>query len=244
MPDRKKLRSILLLEGVAHDGRKRIIDFLRRTNSDKLQVEEIATGGEASKLIRVSGPDLPFALSLLDDYHAVFARSLNKDAGAPQHRKALDYLPPNNASAILAYGYKPPWIQAALAGIPSNACAFVLGEIPAEWRKRLTEKMKLRACPRTFVLHGKRDGAGVVLSLRLNLDKGGDERLLLEDLNERRLLALEVLKDRFPALKKEMESLRLLRGILNSTRWKASRGSVQTEIRISKATWNALGKSH
>ena len=77
----EKARSILLLEGVAHDGRKRIIDFLRRTNSDKLQVEEIATGGEASKLIRVSGPDLPFALSLLDDYHAVFARSLNKDAG-------------------------------------------------------------------------------------------------------------------------------------------------------------------
>ena len=67
-------RGVAHLEGLALDGRKRIIDFLRRTAEGP--VESNDQKGTANPLVRVSGPELPFALGLFEDHNAFLARSL------------------------------------------------------------------------------------------------------------------------------------------------------------------------
>jgi hypothetical protein len=55
--------------------------------------------------------------------------------------------------------------------------------------------------------------------------------------------ALKELQDRFPLLKKDQQGSALLRQILNNMQWKASDGSVQTQVRISGSTWKSLGEA-
>jgi hypothetical protein len=119
-----------------------------------------------------------------------------------------------------------------------------VGEIPAGWRRRLTEALDLRACPRTFVFHLRREGEGVALSLRLNLEKPGAELILSEDLEKWRRRGVDVLQARFPALREEPEALALLGQTLKTMRWGANPGGgcVRTELQIPGPTLGALGK--
>src|SRR5262249_28772660 len=147
-----------------------------------------------------------------DDSHAFLAVSMNKDAKASQHRKILDSM----SRTTIQAGYNPPWIKEAMGSIPSDACGFLLGEIPAEWRKVLTESLKLRACPRTFIFHMKREGDGVSLSLTLNLDKPLMGEALRTDIETWRRRALTDWQDKFPALGKEPQTLAQLQQVLNT----------------------------
>jgi serine/threonine protein kinase len=236
------------LFGVALDGRKLIVEGIRREISDTIQVEENANG-TPSKPICVSGPGLPFALGIYDDNHVFLARSLTRGSQESQHRKALAHVNAFDFANELRHegnvlsGYNPPWLRTALEEIPPEACCMMLGEIPAEWRKVLTESLELRACPRTFVFYLKREGEEVVLSLALNLEKAGAELLSPEGLEKWRRQALDALQARFPSLRKDPEALALLGQTLNSLRWGADPGSgrVRIDVRISGPTWKALG---
>src|SRR5262249_53148588 len=126
---------------------------------------------------------------------------------------------PPRVEGNLLTGYQPPWVRAALAEITPDVCGFLLGEIPAELRAVLSDVLRLRACPRTFVLHVRREGEGVALSLSLNVDKAGAELLLLEDLERWRAQGPDVLKARFPAVTKESAELALLGQTLKTMRW-------------------------
>jgi hypothetical protein len=241
-------RAIVHLDGLALDGRKRILDFLRWQTAGQVQVEKqdnIPQGGPEP--IRVSGAGLPFALGIYDDNHAFLACSGARDAGAEQHRKALEQVSVFNfagarrpAGDVLT-GYNPPWMRAALANVPGDACGLFLGEIPAELRKLLTEALHLRACPRSFICHLRKEGQVVVVSLTLNLDKAGAEVTLRDDLEKWRRQGLGELKARYPALQKEREALTLVEQTLRGMRWKANGGGpVRTSVRISGPTWKAL----
>jgi len=133
-------------------------------------------------------------------------------------------------------------MKAALAEIPADACGLGLGEIPAEWRKFLTEALGLRACPRTFVFSLRRESEGDALGLSLNVEKAGAELILLEDLERWRLQGLDVLQAKFPTLRKEPEALALLGQALQTMRWGANPGSgcVRTSVRINGPTEKAL----
>jgi hypothetical protein len=244
-------RVLVHLDGLALDGRKRILDFIRRDNADKVTVEEKNLDSATGRSARISGPALPFALGMYDDQHFFLAQALNRQAKQDDHVKALEHLrwfvfsggkiPSRSLTDILS-GYNPPWITTALGTIPSDACAVFIGEIPLEGRKYLTETLSLRACPRTFVFHMRRQGEGVVVSLTLNVDKAGGELLLLDDLDAWRKQAVEVLSAKFPAVKKEREELALVEQTLKSMRWGANPGSrsVRTQVQIPDPTWKAL----
>jgi serine/threonine-protein kinase len=242
------LQGIVHLKGVAFDGRKRILDYLNRTAGDKLRVEENGQMGTVSPLIRVSGGELPFALGLFNDSEAFLARSLKPGAAGPEHLTALeqhhlfDFNHAWKHSGDVLTGYNPPWVKAALAETPLDACGLLLGEIPAEWRKLLTEALKLRVCPRTCVLYLKREGQEVAVSLTLSVNKAGEDLLLQKDLEQWRLRGLDTLQARFPALGQDPASLALVGQTLRNMRWAAGRASVRTRVKVSDRTWHALGE--
>jgi hypothetical protein len=256
-------RGYLRLKGLIWDGRKRVIDCIREATAGKVQVEEVdkkwLPGGD--KPVRVSGPELPFALGLLHDHthHTAFlARSLHRNSEDPQHLMALEQLPwfdrtngPRPSEDDLLFGSNPPWLQAALKEIPPDVCGLFIGEIPYEWRNLLTRELGLRRCPRSFVVHLRREGDGVVLSLRLNPETAGEELILQQDLEKWCRRGLDDLQYRwFPTLRQEPQALALLGQTLRIVRWEAkflrwegNPGSwcVQTRVPIPGPTWKALG---
>ncbi len=241
----KDARMVVHLTGVALDGHKRIVEFVRHHAGEKVQVEELDKKRGANGPVCISSPELPFALKIDDDSHAYLATSLSKGAKASQHRNLLEQLP----SLGIASGYNPPWIKNALSTIYPRGCGFFIGEIPADWRRLLTEALKLRECPRTFVCHlsredpPSREGEGFTLYLTLKAEKSGADRVLREDLDKWRPRALKELQGRFPLLKRDQQGSALLGQILNNMQWKTSDGSVQTEVRISGSTWKSLGEA-
>jgi len=248
-PKPEQSRGFVQLEGLALAGRKRILDVIREATSGKAQVEEDDRNWLGGNPIRVSSAELPFALGLFDDHRVFLARSMNRGDKGAQHRKALKRLhafafskEPRPSKNILS-GYNPPWLQAALREVPPDACGLLVGEIPSEWRKLLTEALELRACPRTFAFYLRREGEGVALSLSLNLEKAGAEVILLEDLEKWRREGLDVLQAKVPSLCKEPEALALLGQTLKTMRWRASPGSgcVRTDVQVPGPTWRALG---
>jgi hypothetical protein len=235
-------RIIVHLSGVALDGHKRIVEFIRRHAGKTVRVEELtqlpAANGPTPVL--VSSPEQPFALLLANDNSAYLGVSLRKDATASHHRNLLEKVP---SSVTIPNGYNSPWIRSALASIPHDACGLFLGEIPDALRKDLTDALHLRVCPRTFVLNLRRQGQGVACSLTLNLDKAGTDRILREDLDKWRPHALNDLQARFPLLKNEPQGSALLGQILNNLHWQSNGGSVQTQIQISAPTLKGLGEA-
>jgi hypothetical protein len=225
------------LSGTALDGHKRIVDFIRRNSGEKLQVEEQDRSLAGNGPVYISGPDLPFALKLVDDSHAFLAVLMNKDAKASQHRKILDHV----SQSSIQSGYNPPWVKEAMGGIPSDACGFLLGEIPVELREVLCESLKLRACPRTFILHMKREGDGVGLSLTLNLDKAEMGGALRTDIETWRRRALNDWQAKFPALRNEPQTLAQLQQVLNTMSCVLNdSGGVRIQAHISASTWKAV----
>jgi hypothetical protein len=196
-------------------------------------------GQPASGTVRLSSPELPFALGILDDENAYLAASLNPDAKASQHRKVLEKVP---SGVTIPNGYNPPWVRTALSEITGDTFACLLGEIPADMRKELTQALNLRACPRTFVLSAKRTNGGIAVSLSLNVDKAGAEVQLREDLEKWQRQGLQRLQAKLPAVKKEPQALALVGQFLNSMRWEAKPGSrsVHTQVQIPDPTWKAV----
>jgi hypothetical protein len=245
----EEARAIVHLQGVALDGRKRIVDFIRQSTAEKTKIEEKDVGSPPTK-IRVSDPELPVALGLLDDYNVFLARSLKPGAAAPQHLKALERLSWFDFHGLFSHpgnlvdGYNPPWVKGALASIPADGCGFLIGEIPAEWRKRLSEALQLRVCPRTvsFYLTMPQEFREVVVSVTFSVDKAGEDLMLKEDLDKWGRQGLDVLKARFPALRNEAGSLALVGQTLKTMRWQADRGNVRTDVRFGDRTWKALGE--
>jgi hypothetical protein len=236
----KDARMVVHLTGMALDGHKRIVDFIRHTAGDQVQVEELDKRMGANGPVCVSSPEWPFALKILDDSHAYLAASLSRDAKASPHRKLLDPLP----AAGIGAGYNPPWIKNALStSYSQHGCGVFLGEIPAEWRLILTHALRLRECPRTFACYLTREGGGIALYLNLKVEKSGADRALREDLEKWRPRALKELQGWFPLLKKDQQGSALLGQILNNMHWKSSDGSVQTEVRIPGSTWKSLGEA-
>ncbi len=249
-------RAIVHFEGLALDGHKRIVDFIRQTPAGKMWVEENNTTRSGSKPIRITGSELPYALGFYDDNHAFLAVSAHRDAKESEHLKALRQLPqfdfpdgplpfspdgPRSFSNILS-GYNPPWIHAALNEVSPNAFGLVLGEVPTELRKLLTKALGLRVAPRTFICQLRKDGQDISLGLTLSVDKAGAEQLLLEDLEKWRRQGLDALQTKLPALKNEPEALALVRQTLQTMRWGANPGSrtVRTRVQIPGPTWKAL----
>jgi hypothetical protein len=229
--------AIVRLSGTALDGHKRIVEFLRRNAGEKIEVEEQDRNLAGNGPVYVSGPDLPFALKIIDDHWAYLAVSLNKNAKASQHRKMLN----NLSGTPIPNGYNPPWIKTAVINIPRDACGFLLGEIPAEWREVLCESLKLRSCPRTFILHMKREGDGVGLSLTLNLDKPLMGGALRTDIETWRPHALSDLQGKFPALQEEQRALAQLRLVLNKMSCVPNdSGGVRIQTHISALEWKAM----
>jgi hypothetical protein len=242
----EKSRAILGLHGLALDGHKRILDFLRDVVPGIDEVER-QTPGSSGKTIRVSSPELPFALGISDDQRFFLARSLRNNSQSEQLKVLAGvrgFADDGDQPLSLVSGYQPPWMSTALAKVPRDACALLLGEIPLEWRKELTEVLHLHACPRTFVAQMKRQGPGVVLSLALHVDRAGAEKILCSDLEQWRREALEALTARYPKLLWEPGALRQLEQTLKTMRWgaKAGSGVVRTEIQLPGTTWKSLGK--
>jgi hypothetical protein len=249
-PNPEKSWGIVQLEGPALGGGQQIIDWIRQATSKKVRVEEDVRRGGPGKPLRVSGPELPFALGLFDDQRVFLARSMPKGSKESQHLKVLERLPcfgisngPRPSRDILS-GDTPPSLRVASREIPNDACGVFLGEIPVEWRQVLTEGLGLRTCPRTFGFSLKREGKGFALSLSLNLEKVGAELILVEDLEKWGRQGLDVLQAKFPSLRKEPEALALLAQTLKTLRWGANRGSgsVRTRVHISGPIVSAVGK--
>jgi hypothetical protein len=244
----EKSQGIVQLEGEVAGGRQRVVDILRAATSKKFQAED-GVGGKAT---RVSGPELPFALGLFNDQRLFLTRSLNPGDKGSQHLNVLEHIPCFDFSGNgprpwvnIPSGNNPPWLPSGLSEIPPDACGFCVGEIPAAWREALTEGLKLRTCPQSFVCYLKREDEGVALSLNLNVEKPGAELILMEDLEKWRLQALDVLQARFPELREEPEAMALLRQTLKTNmRWGANPGSgrVGTWVQISGPTLRALGQ--
>lgn len=238
--------AIAHLEGVALDGRKRILDFLRQETGGKIQLEKNTR--DPNLPVLVTSSDLPFALGVFDDNHVFLAVSGDKNAKEAQHRKALEQMPafaisgqPRNPMTITS-GYNPPWIKETLLNLPKDACGMLLGEIPAAGRKWLRDTVKLRVCPRSFVLHMTRQGGGLHLSLRLNVDKAGTEKDLQKDLDNWRRNALNNWLALHPALRTESKALNQLVQTLNRVQFKSDRGSVRADVTVSDATWKTLAE--
>jgi hypothetical protein len=238
--------AIAHLEGVVLDGRKRIIDFLRRETGGKIQLEKNIR--DPNQPVLVSSSELPFALGVVDDNHVFLAVSGDKNAKEAQHRKALEQMPVFNvsgkplASTNILTGYNPSWIKAALGNIPPDACGLLLGEIPAAGRKWLCDTMKLRVCPRSFALHLRRLGGGIALSLRINVDKAGAEQKLRQDLDNWRRRALNDWLALRPALRTGPKALNQLATTLNSVRFKIDRGGVRADVTVPDPTWGLLAE--
>ena len=241
--------AIAHLEGVALDGRKRLIDFLRQETGGKIQLEKNTR--DPNQPVLVSSSELPFALGVFDDNHVFLAESGDKNAREAQHRKALEQMPTFNvsgkpsASTGILTGYNPPWIKAALINVPSDACGVLLGEIPAAGRQWLCDTMKLRECPRSFALHLRRQGGGIALSLLINVDKTGTEQKLQEDLDKWRRRALNDWQALHPTLRLEPKALNQLAQALNSVKFTIDRGrvrSVRAEVTVPDATWRTLAE--
>jgi len=247
-PKTAAARGIVHVEGLALDGRRRIIDFIRQATAGDVQVEQDTFTSTPNKAIRVSSPQLPFVLGLFEDNHAFLARSL-KSGKESEHRKVLGQVNgfgfPNGPPVLgnLLSGYNPPWLKAALAEVPPDACGLCLGEIPPEWRKVLTGALGFRACPRPFVFYLRGEGDGVGLYLSLHVDKAGAEQTLQQDLQNWCRRGATDLRARYPVLGREPKDLELLAQTLKRIRWGANPGSgcVQTYVQVSGPTWRALG---
>ncbi len=247
-PRTAETRVIANVEGVALDGRQRIVDYIRRTVPGEVQMEESERGLEPNRRpIGLSGSDLPFALGLYDDYHVFLARSLKGDGKEATHRKVLEKVPCFGKplpEGTLVSGYQPPWLTSALASVPSDACGLALGEIPPEWQKVLTRTLNLRVCPRPFVCFIRRESSGrVILLLSLQVDKTNEVEKLREDLEKWCRQGLIDLPVGPPAKGKVAEALRTLGQTLRTLRWKvddAGKGSIQTSVSLTVPTWNAL----
>jgi serine/threonine-protein kinase len=244
-----KSRALIQLEGLAIDGRKRIVDFLREASAEKLTIEEDKQLWQPGKPVRIHGPGLPFAVGLMDDHRAFLARSIGQGAGGPtSHLEVLELLPwldqPDKSRpwSDLDTGYKPPWLQMALGELPPKICGMCLGEIPLAWRKSMTETLALRSCPRTFVFHMKREGDAVALTLSLNLEKPGGEVTLTQQLDRWYHQQLAELEFTFPATRSEPKALALIRKSLK-VRWQANArsASVRASMRVPGPTWKVLG---
>jgi serine/threonine protein kinase len=256
-PKGSKSSVIVQLQGLALDGRKRIVDYLRDSIPERVKGDEERQKWLPSRPMSLSSPGLPFAVGLLDDRRAFLARAVHREAkDAPGDRDVLERLQWFDRSgragewSDLVTGYQPPWLQKALAEIPSDARGLCVGEIPAAWRKLLTESLSLRACPRSFVLDLKRRGDGVVVSLRLNTEKPGTERILSEDVEKCRRQALDMLQARYPVLRQEPKAIGLIGNTLRSrVRWRvgiatgnAGGGNVRINLEIPRDSWRALGQ--
>jgi hypothetical protein len=182
----------------------------------------------------VCSPDLPFALGLFDDQRAFLARSFAPGAGDAQHLRVLEELPGTTTGGSILTGYNPPWVRKALEEIPSDACALLLGEIPAVWRKRLTKILELRVCPRTFVLYALRQADGYTLFLSLNLDRAGDEVKLCQDLDKWRLRSWHGPLTKLSARKRSLWALEPIEETLNAVQWGSREGGrcVRTKVEI------------
>jgi serine/threonine protein kinase len=244
----EKSQGILQLEGQVEGGRLHLLDILRAATSEKLQAED----GVGGKSTRVFGPELPFALGLFNDQRLFLARSLNPGDKGSQHLNALERIPCFDFSGNgprpwvnIPSGNNPPWLTPGLSEIPPDACGFCVGEIPSAWRKVLTEGLKLRTCPHSFVCYLKREGDGVALSITLSMDKAGEELILMEDLEKWRRQGLDALQAEFPSLREEPAALALLGQTLNARmRWGANPGSgrVGTWVQIPGPTVRAIGQ--
>jgi hypothetical protein len=229
-------RMIVHLTGTALDGHRRIVKYLRRAGEENVQVEQLDARLADNGPVCISGPELPFALKIVDDHHAYLAASGVRDGTASQHHKLAKTLP---SSVSIQGGYNLPWVKDAVDGMSSDTWGFFLGEIPAELRNLLTESLELRVCPHSFILtlSGKSDAPS--LSLTLNVDKAETAVLLRDDLKKWSRQAVAVLRVAFPALAKE-KALAALEQTLQGMRWDLSHGSVRTQVQISAPTWKAL----
>jgi hypothetical protein len=257
-------RVIVHLGGVARDGHKRAVEFLRGNAGGKLQVEELDRRLGANGPVCVSSPERPFALKIVDDNNAYLAVCLNGDAPASRAREVVEKLP---SSKWVSAGYNPPWFREAIpvgGRGQTDVRGFVLGEIPAAWRRLLTQTLNLRVCPRTFScrlfresgeigLPGggpppprpqprdlTREGGGMALHLTLNVGGAEAARLLRDDLEKRRPQALDGLLARFPELRKEPQALAQVRQTLDRMRWWADGDTVRTQVQLSGPTWASL----
>jgi hypothetical protein len=245
-----KSGAIVQVEGLALDGHKRIVDSLSRWPDGKVQVERKRQSQLPSQpdVVRISSPELPFALGIYDDNHFFLAASTDKNAKEREHVKVLErqwwfnFASGGSSPATLISGYNPPWVKAALGAIPSDACCILMGEIPAQARKELTKALSLRVCPRTFVFYLQPQDKGFVMSLSLYVDKAGDDLLLQADLDKWRRQALDRLKVDYPQLRKEPGALAVVAQVVQNMRWGAKDRRVQTNVKISGTTCQALGK--
>jgi hypothetical protein len=243
-PDPEKSQGIVQLEGQVAGGR--IINFLHDALPKNLQVEERVTGKSA----RVSGPELPFAVGLLEDRRLVLARSMNSDYKESHHRKVLERIPSFDFSSDkprpwvnLLAGNNPPWFRTALGEIPPDACGLFVGQVPTAWRKVLAERLRFRTCPSTFVCYLKREGDGVALSLSFGVESAGAAQTLTDDLEKWRRQGLDGLRAELPPLNDE--ALAILGKTLETLRWEANpfNRRVDTRVFIPNQTVRALWKS-
>jgi hypothetical protein len=214
-------RAIVRVSGVDLSGHKRAVEFIRRTGGDKVQIEELDPRLKANGPVCISSPDNPVALKIVDDNDAYLAVSLTRNPQAAKARQLLDRVP---ASTTIAASYNPPWVKLAVPNRQSDACGFLIGEIPAEWRKPLTDALHLRVCPGSFVCRMNREGAGMVLYLTLNVERAGADLLLRDDLEK---------GCRQPPLTEVGQTLSRLR-------WTAHGDSVRTQMPLSRQTWTAV----
>jgi hypothetical protein len=230
-------RMIVHLTGTALDGHRRIVKYLRRAGEENVQVEQLDARLADNGPVCISGPELPFALKIVDDHHAYLAASGARDGTASQHHKLAKTLP---SSVSIQGGYNLPWVKDAVDGMSSDTWGFILGEIPAELRNLLTESLGLRVCPRSFILTLSGQSDAPSLFLTLNVDKAETAVFLRDDLNKWSHQAVDILRASFPALQKEKNALAALGQTLKGMHWETGRGSVRTHVQISASTSEAL----
>jgi serine/threonine-protein kinase len=243
----KKSHEFFQLEGKAMGGRRQILDFVRLATSKRLPDEERGVGN----VVRVSDPELPFALGLFENQRVFLARSLSPPGKESRHREVLERIPCFDyfskrlrPARNLLDEHNPAWLKTALSESPDLACGILAGEIPATWRTALTARLQLRTCPPSVVLHVQREDDGVSVSLILNVQEPGEERILAEDLDKWRREGLDVLQTMFPSLREEREALASIGKTLTATQWEADPASrcVRTRVQMSAPTLFAIGR--
>ena len=82
------------------------------------------------------------------------------------------------------------------------------------------------------------------MSLILNVQEPGEERILAEDLDKWRREGLDVLQTMFPSLREEREALASIGKTLTATQWEADPASrcVRTRVQMSAPTLFAIGR--
>jgi hypothetical protein len=223
------------------DGQRQIVSYIRRHAGEAVKVDEQIKDRPANgpPPTYVTSREPSFALLLADDNSAFLGASLKPGADAAQHRKTLEKA---RSTTTITNGYRPPWVNTALSSVSLNVCGFVIGEIPSEWRKPLADALKLRVCPRSFVLAMQRVDNGVSLFLTLNVEREGAAQTLREDMDKTSKQAAYLLQKRFPAVNAEPEALALFNRILQILQWKTDGDRVKTEVWIPDANWKTLGK--